>query len=105
MNRILLLLILVAFLTGCSSLDDVRFFHDETKCGDLWHFSGSDDELESVVKAFLKDRGVRVVRMQITHDAEQQSCEACTCTTGRRIKVWSIEEDAEILESLNFVRF
>ena len=105
MNRLLFLSIACTAILACGSGNNVSFYHDEQQCGDMWNFYGSDDELALAAKGFLEERGVEVTRIEVTDEGQKQVCLACSCKTGRRIKVWTVEQDASILESLNFVRF
>ena len=89
LNFLLLFLFLV-FIQSCGedgALGKTEFYWDQTGCADPWASMGgnSDDELKSAILDYLKSEGVKNARfIGFSDEAEQQFCQSCFCTTGRR---------------------
>lgn len=79
----------------------------ETKCSDPWKTIGGDSEaaVEMALLDYLKDDlMVPTSNLKITFDADAaESCEACSCTTGRKITIVVPNEFVAILEANGFV--
>ena len=66
------------------------FYYEETHCSDPWDQGGtvSDEVLKALVSKHLKDPlGVDYSDLRITHDGTTEVCSACSCTTGRIIRI------------------
>jgi hypothetical protein len=84
--RILLfLLILSGSLSDCQS--SVQWMiYNETYCSDKWTYDINNEKLKDNVVAYLKSNGVKVYEIEIFSDLTPETCTACTCKSGRRIK-------------------
>lgn len=66
------------------------FYYEETYCADPWGQSGSssDAELHVLVSDYLTNSlGIEFSNLLVTHEGIPQSCLACSCRTGRIIRI------------------
>lgn len=85
-----LLLITLCLLSsiGCNKMNVLWVKYDETQCSDNWTYSENNEVLKTNVESYLKGKGVKVLEMEIFVDGDpQQNCSACSCKTGRTIKI------------------
>ena len=91
-QKILLLCVVIIFTAfSCEKENDdpdaILTCYDETQCADPWVKRTQDAETISNVKDYLSSRDIDVLNIQISNDGVYESCRACSCKTGRRIKV------------------
>ena len=98
-----LILITLLALNGCQKLNVIWVKYDETQCSDQWDYNDNNEVLKEHVETYLKGKGVKVLEMEIFIDADpQQNCSACTCKTGRTIKVKIKKRDLDDAKNLGF---
>jgi hypothetical protein len=119
---------LVLFLFGCSSKemapDGITVFYNETQCADPWARSVSnsaigwptDEARAQAIVAYLRAnkvtsaRDVRFIKLNPPASSSNNIslgfavCQACTCSSGRRIDVTIDEIDWSEAEKLGFKR-
>ena len=84
----------------------VRMEFAETQCANPWQtLPGSANYLFSVHQ-YLTENGLDVysIAVEKTHDYNQPRCEACTCSSGRRIVIRISKTDVESAEEIGFYR-
>src|SRR5687768_14408812 len=86
MRTFLLITLLSFFLLNCSKSRFVWMYYNETSCSDKWSFDLNNEKLKDNVTAYLDTRGIKVLEIEIYVDGTAETCTACTCKTGRRIK-------------------
>ncbi|MEM7162637.1 MAG: hypothetical protein AAF487_09395 [Bacteroidota bacterium] len=82
------------------------YFWIESKCANPWNTgeSNTSAEVQNTVIAFLENENIEVFDIYISEEQDLiQTCEACTCTTGRRIVV-SVDKKKKI-EDLGFMKY
>lgn len=82
----LLFLVTSAILSGCSKTNYRWLYYDETYCADKWDRHMVNEKLKENIVSYLNGRGIKVVEIEIFSDRVAESCSACTCKSGRRIK-------------------
>jgi hypothetical protein len=96
---------------SCEKKGDIIVMrYNETGCSNPWDedssdkisFSINDPDYENKVKIYLVQSGISVKRITITNDGPISGCEACFCTTGRRINISIYERDKDSAEKLRF---
>lgn len=100
-----LILGLLLFGTNCAKETPLRTLeYLETKCSDPWSTNGGEIEL-ALMNYLDNDLMIPYSRLTVTFDSDaEQSCEACSCTTGRKITITVVNEaDIAILEDNGFV--
>ena len=76
--------------------------YEETQCADAW--DGIDGDTKKQVEKYLKDKGIKLYKIEITEDRLGEiACSACTCPSGRTIRVSANSSDREVLIGLGFV--
>lgn len=73
----------------------------ETQCADPWANSGQLDKYQAV-KAYLEKQGVAVLDITFIKVNEGVVCMACTCSSGRVLKVKVKKEDEAKLLAIGF---
>lgn len=106
-QKILLLCVVIIFTAfSCEKENDdpdaILTCYDETQCNDPWDIRPEDAETISNIKKYLSSRNIIVLDIQITKDGINDSCRACPCRTGRRIKVKIKSMDLEKIIEENF---
>ena len=70
--------------------EETWFYYDQTKCADIWdQYLINVPSLEGVIEYhFSEFTEITVDEIDIdVNGGEAQDCEACSCTTGTRIRV------------------
>ena len=108
MNHKLLLFLLI--ISQLSTISCERYFgertwacYNELGC-DSWNPWGSieNGNTESTVIDFLEDNNVHVFDIKIEVYSNGPFCMACSCPTGRAIKVLVLESDIKKIKDLGF---
>ena len=76
--------------------------YTETQCADPWAAIGKDDTRDNVI-AYLSERDIKVHDFQAVRYHEGAVCLACTCISGRYIRVLVDRSDKEVMITLGFV--
>jgi len=106
MKKLLFISMLGVFAVFSSCDEDeivesqIDFLFKETLCSNPWHDSQNytDTEYLQVINDYLvTDLGVDYDDLNITEDGYSSGCEACTCLSGRIIRMTSYDEFSEIL--------
>ncbi len=106
-QKILFLCVVIIFTAfSCEKENDdpdaILTCYDETECNNPWHRTPYDTKTISNVKDYLSSRDIDVLDIQISNDGVYESCRACFCKTGRRIKVKIKSWDLEKIKEENF---
>ncbi len=96
--------LLFLFSSCKKETDGTWYFYDQTKCADVWDTYLINTTYEGLIEYhFSEFTEATIDEVQIVDDgAEEQSCEACSCTTGTRIRVKAELEFQDIMESEGF---
>lgn len=100
-----LALIVFSLLTisSCNKLNVLWVKYDETQCADSWDYSENNEVLKTNIESYLKTKGVKVLEMEIFVDADpQMNCSACSCKTGRIIKIKIKKRELDDAKSQGF---
>lgn len=89
------LMCIILGFTSCKKEDDlpenlVSYYYEETYCADPWenNNSSSDAALQTIVSDYLSiSLGVKFYRLRITDEGTPQACFACSCKTGKIIRI------------------
>jgi hypothetical protein len=101
--RVLIVLGLLCVLVSCAKTSTVRWVvYDETYCSDKWDYNSNNEKLKENVVAFLKNKGIKVLELEIYSDRTPEQCANCTCKSGRRIKCKIKKRDVSDANSLDF---
>jgi hypothetical protein len=80
--------------------------YDETKCDNPWQFNWfaapTDEQLAGAVKGNLEGRGISILEMKTSREADFISCEACNCPNGFHYFVKVNKTDIPKLKELKF---
>jgi hypothetical protein len=98
---------IAVFAVSCEKKmsDIVHASYLETGCSDPWDIINNYPpgmKKEQRIALYLEKRGVKVLRLNIETVSLGPFCLACTCWTGRVIKVSAYESDVERLRELGF---
>ena len=103
MKDILKTFLLTIALLGslaCEPEDRIWMVYEETQCSDPWGFNSNDTG--SKVKDYLKERGIKVFDVEVVRYSIGPFCAACSCPSGRNIRVEVRDSDREALIGLGF---
>lgn len=97
-------------LSSCKKEDDIAqnfagFYYEETYCADPWEQNGSysDAELHALVADYLTNSlVVEFSNLLITNEGIPEACLACSCKTGRIIRIEAAMAYKEILVEKGF---
>lgn len=107
MKRILLLAITIfLFFTNCTEKSYSWYVFAETQCANPWGTNTGDAEADVIaaVTSYLDDLCVDVSETTIESAVGQGlTCQACTCPSGRGIRVKADADDEAILLSEGFL--
>ncbi|MGB1216622.1 MAG: hypothetical protein ACPG5P_02030 [Saprospiraceae bacterium] len=90
---------------ACKENEDVWYTYSETYCADAWETGSGSEEtvvLESV-ENYLESKGVRVAEVDLNDMEVGATCMACTCLSGRIIRVRSTSGDEGVLLEEGFI--
>lgn len=108
---ILLLLILIFvncskndFDCNCiSSFGKTCLVYEQTYCADPWGNSSLEDEkIAENLNSYFQNLGVEINDICFDEEGTIENCYACSCKSGRRIKVKVKNKNWEILRNLGF---
>jgi hypothetical protein len=107
LNKVFLpLLLLGTILISCNKERKERIFYwNETQCSNPWKLNppANDEAIKEAVRKYLNVQGITATAITTeVRDELIQNCEACTCTTGRRIIIHVQKNRASKMEKLNF---
>ena len=103
--RSLFLILAASFLfAGCGKNQFVWMNYDETSCADKWSFDLNNERLKDNVTAYLDSKGIKVLEIEIFVDGTAETCLACTCKTGRRIKCKVKKKEEDNLQGEGFYK-
>ncbi|MEM6806316.1 MAG: hypothetical protein AAF696_33265 [Bacteroidota bacterium] len=106
MNKVafntLFILIFTALL-GCEDevLPDTRFFkYKQTQCADPWGNTQDSEELRSLVRDYLLTKDIEVLESSVSA-GDIELCNACSCLSGRVLRINVNLEDGQRLMDLD----
>jgi hypothetical protein len=74
----------------------------ETQCADPWQRGSDDTQTQQNITQYLAEQGIAVIQIEIEVIDEGPFCAACTCGSGRLIRVEVAEEDSAGLAALGW---
>ncbi|QHL88299.1 hypothetical protein GU926_13000 [Nibribacter ruber] len=74
----------------------------ETQCADPWGYGNSQQDKAQYVKGYLEKQGIQVFNISLIKESEGAMCLACTCPSGRVLRVQVKKEDEAKLLALGF---
>ncbi len=100
---IIFILILPAFMLSCERdySDRTWVFCNETQCSNPWD-NISSDSTESGVEEYLKNNGICLFDIKTERYSYGPFCTACSCPSGRTIKVLIMDSDLNTIKELGF---
>lgn len=101
--KIILTLLVLSSLVSCerNSGDKLWASLNETQCSNAWDNIDAADT-ETRVNSYLENNGIEIFDIKIETYSYGPFCEACSCPSGRRIKVLIQESDLEAIQKLGF---
>jgi hypothetical protein len=93
------------FFTSCeqSFSDKIWVYYNETQCSNPWPIDASLST-ESKVQDYLNTNGIQILDTKIITYHSGPFCEACHCSTGRKIFVLILKSDFENIQKLGFIK-
>jgi hypothetical protein len=76
--------------------------YQETQCANPWGYGNSNQDKVQYIKDYLEKQGVKVKSITLTKENDGAMCMACTCASGRVLKVQVRLEDEAKLIPLGF---
>jgi len=93
------------FTSSCIKSNGTEWlFYDETSCADAWPFAAVNEKLKENITEHYKEKGIRIYDLEIFVDRTPEVCAACTCKTGRRVKVKVKSRDVEAMQEEKFYK-
>lgn len=105
MTIITLALIGMTTFSSCDKINDTTWvYYEETGCADPWGTTENTSETDKnkAVKAYFKDKGSKIYKIEITDEGTFEACKACHCKTGKLIKCKIKDEDVDIFLNEGF---
>lgn len=112
MKHAIIILLLIAAGTACKKKQVVfpanELHYKETQCSDPWtkrvytHL-GLPPSDTGMVKYWLNDNGITALNVTFTERTGGITCAACTCPTGRTLRVLFDPGDIEKAKALGFL--
>jgi hypothetical protein len=110
MNNVKMMAVIFAMLSllffNCDdeSVVEKSYLYAETSCADLWQPVVGNITLETTVQQYLEDLEVVVIAVEVVDSiGPGEACLACSCLSGRGIRVTAEELSESILLSEGFV--
>ena len=102
-TKTLIILLFLFFLVSCEKIpgDKAWVYFNETQCANPWPIDNSAST-ESKVQAYLETNGIQIFDNRIEIFSKGPFCEACHCSTGRKIYVLILKSDLEDILKLGF---
>lgn len=98
---LLALVTLLFYATACDNSDQVWMVYEETQCADAWDTIDLDSTTGQV-REYLDRKGVRVIDLRIVTYSIGPFCSACTCPSGKNIRVLVRNSNKEVMVGLGF---
>lgn len=76
--------------------------YQETQCADPWGYGNSNQDKVQYIKEYLQKQGITVLDISLNKVNDGAMCMACTCASGRVLKVQVRKEDEAKLLALGF---
>ncbi len=85
---------------------NVWYSYNETQCADPWAtgFGNDEAQVKSEVEEYLENLGVVVAEVDMNNNGVVAVCLACSCTSGRIIRVRSTEDAEDTMTAEGFSR-
>jgi len=101
------LLILLISISSCDKEEDQNLYYwDQTKCSDPWNTGQNDNNTETTIALRQYFENLNITLLEISFENLSQnnenSCDACNCTTGIRITIDVPENDSQKVLNLGF---
>lgn len=106
-RAIILVVISIIGFSSCGKYNDAKFYYKETYCADPWGNNStrlSNADLEKLVSSYLTDSiKIKISNCQVTNEGEIENCYACSCKTGRYVRIDADESYTNVLNDLRFI--
>ncbi|PCI33748.1 MAG: hypothetical protein COB60_07135 [Flavobacteriaceae bacterium] len=101
------LLILLMSISSCDKeVDQNLYYWDQTKCSDPWNTGQNDNNTETTIalRQYFENLNVTILEISFENLSQEgeNSCDACTCTSGVRITINVPESDSQKVLDLGF---
>lgn len=98
------LLAFVLFLPlSCSKHGNTNWvWYDQTQCADKWGPYKNNEDLKNIMTAYFDEKGIKVYDIEIFGNGVADSCLACPCKTGKRIKLKVKSRDLKAIKDEGF---
>lgn len=103
--KTLIIFSFLVFLISCEkdSGDKSWAYYNETQCSNPWPIAYTLST-ESKVHDYLDAEGIQIFDIKIDTFSSGPFCEACNCSTGRKIYVLILKSDLENIQKLGFIK-
>lgn len=98
-----LLALVLVFALSCSKHGNTKWlWYDQTQCADKWGPYKNNEDLKNIMTAYFDERGIKVYDIEIFGNGVADSCLACPCKTGKRIKLKVKSRDLQAIKDEGF---
>ena len=106
-KQFLIFLILLPFVLQCCEDTDnesgIKMEFYESQCSNPWDVLPGNENYLFEVQRYLSDAGIEIYSISVKNINEGEiHCEACNCSSGRKIIIRIPEEDKEEAENIGF---
>ena len=99
---ILLFFLIIAFSCHKKHMEYITFSYNQTFCADPWKTGSTDSLTVQNVIHHLDSLRLYVAGVWIKQEFPPEACAACTCKTGKVIRVTTFKDDEEYFAALGF---
>lgn len=94
---------ILIFPVSCAKNGNTNWvWYDQTHCSDKWGPYKNNEDLKTVITAYFDEKGVKVHDIEIFLNGVADSCLACPCKTGKRIKLKVKSRDLKAIKEEGF---
>lgn len=88
---------------SCSKHGNTNWlWYDQTQCADKWGPYKNNEDLKNVITTYFDEKGIKVYDIEIFSNGTVDSCLACSCKTGKRIKLKVKSRDLKAIKDEGF---
>jgi hypothetical protein len=99
----LLTLTLLTVMVSCTKPLSVKWVnYDETNCADKWDYNRNNEVQKEKITAYCKSKGIQIHELEIFNNGVSETCTACECKTGRRIRCKISKGDLKKIKAEGF---
>ena len=80
--------VLISVVVSCTKPRNIKWvYYDQTLCADKWGPYTSNEDLKIKITDYFDGIGIEVYDIEIFNFGTPETCLACTCKTGKTIKL------------------